>query len=85
MLVFISGTNPTKGTRELMSPHVLTVQFVALASSLVPSHFPAGVYQMGEVYALSWVVIGTSFGILMLNRLASYAVQRGVGISITRA
>ena len=44
-----------------------------------------GVYQIGDVYARSVVVIGTSGAILMLKRLASYAVQRGVGISITRA
>jgi hypothetical protein len=37
------------------------------------------------VYARSWVAIGTSGGILMPKRFASYAVQRGVGISMTRA
>ena len=31
----------------------------------------AGVYQIGDVYARSCVVIGTSFGIFTLKRLAS--------------
>src|SRR5690348_6039366 len=44
----------------------------------------AGVYQIGEVYARSVVSIGTSLGIWMPKYFASYAVQRGVGISITR-
>ena len=48
--------------------------------SAVP-HF-LGVYQMGEVYARSVVVIGTSFDIWMPKYFASYAVQRGVGISL---
>jgi len=42
---------------------------------------PHGVYQMGEVQARSTVTIGTSFGIFTLKYAASYAVQRGVGIS----
>jgi hypothetical protein len=37
----------------------------------VPSPQPRGVYQIGEVYARSWVFIGTSSGSLMLNRKAS--------------
>ena len=40
---------------------------------------------MGEVYARSWLIIGASAGAVTRNRFASYAVQRGVGISITRA
>ena len=44
-----------------------------------------GVYQIGELQARSWVVIGTLGSILILNYAASYAVQRGVGISSTRA
>ena len=48
-----------------------------------PHHF-AGVYQMGEVYARSVVIIVTSGAIFTPNLLASYAVQRGVGISMTR-
>ena len=45
-----------------------------------------GEYQIGDVNARSCVVIGT-FGsvILILKYAASYAVQRGVGISRTRA
>ena len=50
-----------------------------------PVPYPPGVYQIGEVYARSWVVILQPLGILMLKRKASYAVQRGVGISRTRA
>ena len=46
-------------------------------------HF--GVYQMGEAQARSCTVMGTSGGIFTPKRAASYAVQRGVGISITRA
>jgi hypothetical protein len=44
-----------------------------------------GVYQIGEDQARSCTVIGTSGDILILNRAWSYAVQRGVGISIARA
>ena len=44
-----------------------------------------GMYQMGDVHARSWVVIGTFESILILKYAASCAVQRGVGISITRA
>ena len=44
-----------------------------------------GVYQIGEVYARSSWTIGTLAGRLSPKYLASYAVQRGVGISITRA
>ena len=43
-----------------------------------------GEYQIGEVYARSCVVRGTSGGISIPKNFASYAVQRGVGISITR-
>jgi len=43
-----------------------------------------GVYQIGDVYARSVTVIGTSSGIVMPKYLASKAVQRGVGISMTR-
>jgi len=52
-------------------------------SSTLRAHF-GGVYQMGEVYARSCKLIGTSLGIWMPKRFASYAVQRGVGISMTR-
>jgi hypothetical protein len=44
-----------------------------------------GVYQIGDVNARSCVVIGTFGSILTLKYAASYAVQRGVGISSTRA
>ena len=43
-----------------------------------------GVYQIGLVYARSWTVIGMLSGIFTLKNLASWAVQRGLGISITR-
>jgi len=42
-------------------------------------------YQMGDVHARSCVVIGTFGSILTLKHVASYAVQRGVEISIMRA
>jgi len=45
----------------------------------------AGVYQMGEAQARSCCFIGTSGDILIPKRAWSYAVHRGVGISITRA
>jgi hypothetical protein len=45
-----------------------------------------GEYQIGDVNARSCVVIGTFESvILILKYAASYAVQRGVGISRTRA
>lgn len=47
--------------------------------------YGGGEYQMGEVHARSWCFIGTSTDIFMLKRSVSYAVHRGVGISITRA
>jgi hypothetical protein len=47
--------------------------------------YPQGVYQIGLVYARSWVDTGAPFGIGTPNRNASIVVQRGVGISITRA
>ena len=47
-------------------------------------HDLPGVYQMGDVYARSVIVIGTSDGSLIRKYFASYAVQRGVGISMTR-
>ena len=53
------------------APVTLTVQF-------------SGVYQIGDVYARSCSFIGTSSAMSIPNTLASKAVQRGVGISITR-
>ena len=45
-----------------------------------------GEYQIGDVNARSCVVNGTyGLVILILKYAASYAVQRGVGISRTRA
>ena len=40
---------------------------------------------IGDVYERSVVFIGTSGAMVIPKRFASYAVQRGVGISITRA
>jgi hypothetical protein len=39
---------------------------------------------MGVVYARSWMLDGTSVGSFTPKILASYVVQRGVGISSTR-
>ncbi len=44
-----------------------------------------GEYQIGDVQARSCCFIGTSSLIFTPKRTWSYAVQRGVGISITRA
>jgi hypothetical protein len=43
-----------------------------------------GVYPIGEVYARFWMLAGTSVGSFTPKNLASYLVQRGVGISRTR-
>ena len=44
-----------------------------------------GVYQIGEVYALSCVTIGISSGVFRKPKtFTSYAGHRGVGISSTR-
>ena len=53
-------------------------------SSLLSWEF-YGVYQIGEVYARSWWLNGTSASILLPKNAMSYACQVGVGISITRA
>jgi hypothetical protein len=45
---------------------------------------PLGVYQMGEVKARSWSFIVTFGSAFSPKNFASYAVHRGVGISITR-
>jgi len=44
-----------------------------------------GVYQIGDVQARSWIVAGRPFGIGIPSATASYVLQRGVGISSTRA
>ena len=44
-----------------------------------------GVYQIGEVSARSCRVNAVPGSGLVPKRFASYAVQRGVGISMTRA
>src|SRR5215475_5249827 len=44
-----------------------------------------GVYQMGEVQARSWIVAATTSGGGMWSWCAWIVVQRGVGISSTRA
>ncbi len=44
----------------------------------------AGVYQIGEVQARSWMEAGSPFGIGNPSRTASRVLQRGVGISRTR-
>ena len=54
-------------------------------SSLLHVHVYQGVYQIGAVYARSCTVMRVSGSGFTPKRLASYAVQRGVGISITRA
>jgi hypothetical protein len=59
----------------------------AVAQALVCCHSrsaPHGVYQIGEVYARSWMVIVISSGISIPKRTASSAVHWGVGISINR-
>ena len=44
-----------------------------------------GEYQIGDVHARSCCFMGTSSLIFTPKRTWSYAVQRGVGISIARA
>src|SRR5262245_51949395 len=44
-----------------------------------------GVYQMGELHARSWIVAATTSGGAIPSCLAWIVVQRGVGISSTRA
>src|SRR3972149_8428325 len=44
-----------------------------------------GVYQIGELHARSWMVAATTSGGAMPSCLAWIVVQRGVGISSTRA
>lgn len=46
------------------------------------SYFAAGVYQIGDDQARSWMIAGTSWGSGRLFLAASYVVQRGVGISM---
>ena len=43
----------------------------------------SGLYQIGEVYARSWILAGTSLGRSTPNIFASTVVHRGVGISST--
>ena len=43
----------------------------------------SGLYQIGDVYALSWWDLGINLGNLLPKTTLSYVVQRGVGISIT--
>ena len=43
-----------------------------------------GVYHIGDVYARSVTCIFVPAGIWTLKNFASYAVHRGVGISMTR-
>ncbi len=45
---------------------------------------PAGVYQIGDVQARSWIETGSPFGTGTPRRAASIVLQRGVGISRTR-
>lgn len=45
--------------------------------------YRAGVYQIGELQARSWIVGGTTVDSGRLLRAASYVDHRGVGISIT--
>jgi hypothetical protein len=45
----------------------------------------AGAYQIGEVQARSWMLTGRPSGIGTPSATASRVLQRGVGISITRA
>src|SRR5262245_46591376 len=44
-----------------------------------------GVYQIGELQARSWIVAATTSGGAMPSFAAWIVVQRGVGISSTRA
>ena len=44
-----------------------------------------GLYQIDELQARSWMLAGSPFGMAMPNRAASMVLQRGVGISSTRA
>src|SRR5436190_10249149 len=44
-----------------------------------------GVYQIGELHARSWIVADTTSGGAMPSFAAWIVVQRGVGISSTRA
>ena len=44
-----------------------------------------GVYQMGELHARSWMLTATTSGGGTPSCLAWIVVQRGVGISSTRA
>lgn len=44
-----------------------------------------GEYQIGDDQARSWIVAGSPSGIAIPSRAASRVLQRGVGISSTRA
>ncbi len=44
-----------------------------------------GAYQIGELHARSWMLIGSPSGTGTPRFAASIVLQRGVGISITRA
>jgi hypothetical protein len=60
--------------------HVRSCRAPAPAQPLV-----LGVYQMGELQARSWMVEGTAVGTGRPLAIATKVLQRGVGISRTRA
>ena len=84
--VGIDGRHPLIGGEERDADQQEVQHRLAEQRSHAHMHPYFGEYQIGDVNARSCVVIGT-FGsvILILKYAASYAVQRGVGISRTRA
>ena len=84
--VGIDGRHPLIGGEERDADQQEVQHRLAEKRSNAHTHPYFGEYQIGDVNARSCVVIGT-FGsvILILKYAASYAVQRGVGISRTRA
>jgi hypothetical protein len=80
---------PTINARSCASFSALAPPFFS-AATVVPGCTPlrasaVGVYQIGEVQARSCSVGGTTSGGAMFSSLACKVVQRGVGISSTRA
>src|SRR5262245_55167498 len=67
-----------------------TAPFFLRSATVTPGLAPLrasalGVYQMGELHARSWTVAATTSGGGTPSCLAWIVVQRGVGISSTRA
>ena len=72
----LSSTSSRRtGLSELLKIRVPLVRFRSQ---------PAGVYQIGDVHARSWIETGSPFGTGTPRRTASIVLQRGVGISRAR-